>query len=201
MRDASAMWSRSLGLAGGSVAGRALRMRSRLWQWLTGRPPPALTTRSSAEATTQLPPSRGQAMREAHRVLRARMNGHPAIRQVLPHLSAVERALAKRGSRALMRIPLSLLCRAVDQLTVLQDDNENPAEAFSLRVLRLRMLEIIALRVEHGSRDNDAAARAEAEAPATDGVAASGMSGTSDLSSSAFDEADQAWSQMKMGQR
>lgn len=150
--------------------------------------------RTSAEMTTQPPPTRGQAMREAHRTLRTRMRSHPAIRQVLPHLSAVERHLAKRGSRALMHLPLPVLRKALEQLAVLQRDDESPIEAMNLRVLRLRMIETIALRAstiqdDGWPRRRDAVA--ETLVPLNSDLARGGDN--SDLSSSSFDEAEQAW--------
>lgn len=156
--------------------------------------------RTSAEMTTLPPPSRGQALREAHRTLRARMKSHPAIRQVLPHLSAVERALAKRGSRALAAMPVPVLRRALEQLAVLQRDDESPAEAMNLRVLRLRLIEAIAMRGA-GTHDEDlrhprlpasaaGASASPSSVPLADGAS---LHDSSDLSSSAFDEAEQAW--------
>lgn len=102
--------------------------------------------RASGDVTTQPPPSRGQALREAYRTLCQRMDSRPAMRQVLPHLAAIERALRKHGSRALHRLPVPVLHRGLTQLTLLQSDDDDPLAGANLRVLRLRLIEAIALR-------------------------------------------------------
>lgn len=102
--------------------------------------------RASGDITTQPPPSRGQALREAYRTLRKRMDSRPAVRQVLPHLAAIERSLGRHGSRALHRLPVPVLHRGLTQLTLLQGDDDDPLDAANLRVLRLRLIEAIALR-------------------------------------------------------
>lgn len=98
------------------------------------------------EATTLPPPSRGRALRDAHRTLRQHMRNHPAIRQVMPHLSCIERALAKRGSGALRRLPVGVLQRGLEQLAVLQGGDADTVEALHLRVLRFRLTEAITAR-------------------------------------------------------
>ncbi len=110
--------------------------------------------RISADITTLPRPGRGQALRDAHRTLSQRMHSHPAIRRVMPHLSCVERALAKHGSRALRKLPVPVLQRSLVQLALLQRDDEPPLEAADLRVLRLRLMEAIALRSAAGVRHN-----------------------------------------------
>lgn len=107
--------------------------------------------RISADMTTLPRPGRGQALRDAHRTLSQRMHSHPAIRRVMPHLSCVERALAKHGSRALRKLPVPVLQRSLVQLSMLQRDDEPPMEAADLRVLRLRLMEAIALRSTRAS--------------------------------------------------
>lgn len=113
--------------------------------------------RISADITTLPRPGRGQALRDAHRTLSQRMHSHPAIRRVMPHLSCVERALAKHGSRALRKLPVPVLQRSLVQLALLQRDDEPPLEAADLRVLRLRLMEAIALRSAAGARHGAAA--------------------------------------------
>lgn len=90
--------------------------------------------------------SRGRALRAAWRLLRQRLDQRPATREVLRHLALIERALRKHGSRALQRLPVSVLQRGLEQLTLLQDDDDAPDEVAQLRVLRLRLIEVIAAR-------------------------------------------------------
>lgn len=111
---------------------------------LRGRP------RRPDEMTTQLPPTRGHALRDAHRLLRRRLREHPALREMLPHLAVVERKLARRGSRALRDLPLPVLQRSLQQLAVLQREDEPPLETLQLRVLRLRLIEAIETRQQRG---------------------------------------------------
>ncbi|MEY4416241.1 MAG: hypothetical protein RIQ53_3534 [Pseudomonadota bacterium] len=126
-------------------------LAARLTQWLRqalarlrGRP------RGSDELTTQLPPTRGHALRDAHRLLRRRLRQHPALRTMLPHLAVIERKLARRGSRALRDLPLPVLQRGLQQLAMLQREDEPPLETLQLRVLRLRLIEAIETRQRHG---------------------------------------------------
>ncbi len=100
----------------------------------------------AGDATTLPPPSRGQALRDAHRTLRQHMRNHPAIRQVMPHLSVIERSLAKRGSAALRRLPVGVLQRGLEQLAVLQGGERKRDEALHLRVLRFRLMEAVTAR-------------------------------------------------------
>lgn len=129
-------------------------------QWLPAWPPWRRTepgdTRSLA--TTLPAPGRGRALRAAHRTLRRHLRGHPAMKQLLPHLWALERTLSRHGSAALMRLPVPVLERALRQLALLQRDDEPPEggdadhagrwreDAQDLRVLRLRLIETIELR-------------------------------------------------------
>jgi hypothetical protein len=102
--------------------------------------------RTSAELTTQMSSGRGQALRDAHRTLRQHMEARPALRHVTPHLSVIERALAKHGSRALARLPLPVIQMGLDQLAMLQRENEPTQQAEDLCVLRVRLLEAVARR-------------------------------------------------------
>jgi len=141
---------------GHDAARGAWRNPLQAWRLLTGawckpaapQARPRRPARDPADLTTLPPPGRGQALREAHRTLRQRMRSHPALRQVMPHLYYIERALAKRGSVALLRVPVPVLQRGLLQLAQLQHDNEPPLEALNLRVLRLRLIEAIAVRAE-----------------------------------------------------
>lgn len=111
--------------------------------------------RTSAELTTQPNAGRGYALREAHRTLARHMQQHPALRQVTPHLAVLERALAKHGSRALLKLPVPVLKRGLEQLAVLQSDEESNENASNLRVLRLRLMETLSLRGAHGGPGED----------------------------------------------
>lgn len=150
---------------GQGAARHVWRFPLQAWRRLTGawrqagQPRPRGPARDNAELTTLPPPGRGQALREAHRTLRQRMRSHPVLRQVMPHLYYIERALAKRGSVALLRVPVPVLHRGLLQLAQLQHDNEPPLEALNLRVLRLRLIEAIAVRAEALPPDHAGSAR------------------------------------------
>lgn len=118
--------------------------RQWLAQWRRALRPEAADSR--ALATTLPAPGRGRALRAAHRALKRHLRSHPALKQMLPHLWAIERALARRGSLALMRLPLPVLERGLRQLALLQRDDGPPEDAHDLRVLRLRLIEAIELR-------------------------------------------------------
>lgn len=125
---------------------RPLQLCLRVLGGLRREPGRKTAHRGSADITTLPPPSRGQALRDAHRTLRQHMRNHPAIRQMMPHLSCIERSLAKRGSAALKRLPVGVLQRALEQLAVLQDGDAASGEALHLRVLRFRLMEAITVR-------------------------------------------------------
>jgi len=97
-----------------------------------------------SEATTLPEPGRGQALRQAHRALRDRMRAQRGLRQVLPHLYFIERSLSRRGSVALLDMPVWVLQRGLQQLTRLPADSL--AERVQLSVLQQRLVEAIALR-------------------------------------------------------
>ena len=85
---------------------------------------------------------RGHALRLAHGELRRLLARQPAARIDMPHLAHLERTLAKHGSRALMKLPASVLQGALEQLERAQGDAPHAA----LAVLRTRLVETIALR-------------------------------------------------------
>jgi len=128
-------------------------------------------------AATSLPAveSRGQALREAHRSLHALIKQHPGFKQVMPHLAHIERALGRKGTRALQRIPVAVLQRGLEQLETLQA--EQPRDA--LRALRTRLVEAIALRSV--ARDPAVGVR---QAPEVEVMEAS---------QSEFDEVERSW--------
>ena len=163
--------------------------------------------RGSADVTTLPPPSRGQALRDAHRTLRQHMRNHPAIRQMMPHLSCIERSLAKRGSAALKRLPVGVLQRGLAQLAVLQDGDAASGEALHLRVLRFRLLEAITVRnnmpyvwgVNHdtmpGKRHDIAAGSDSLSGVSLSDIAPSETGGlNSEASSSMFDDLERSYS-------
>jgi|GEM_PF-1375050 len=168
-----------------------------------GRLPPSAA--DAAEATTQLPPGRGQALREAHRTLRQRLRSHAALRQVVPHLWYIERSLAKRGSAALQGLPVTVLQRGLQQLALLQHDDEPPREALQLRVLRLRLIEAIADHCvvapvrppehwHHGADSRATCATLETLSSHPSGMSSLPGMEVSELPLSAFDDADPATS-------
>lgn len=131
-------------------------------------------------ASTTSPPvieSRGQALREAHRTLHVLIKAHPGMKQVMPHLAHIERALGRKGSRALMRVPVAVLQRGLEQLEGLQA--EQPRDA--LRTLRTRLVEAIALRSV--ARNTTMSARPSAPAALE----------VMEASHSEFDEVERSW--------
>jgi hypothetical protein len=105
--------------------------------------------RSSGELTTLPEGGRGQALRQAHRVLRLYMRRQRDLRRVLPHLYFVERALARQGSLALHTMPVWVMQRGLQQLGRLPaDDLDDRAQ---LAVLRQRLVEAIDSRSRHAA--------------------------------------------------
>ncbi|NRF68314.1 hypothetical protein HLB44_15075 [Aquincola sp. S2] len=124
------------------------RFRLSPLHWLRTRlfPPDSGTTLVPASSTLLPTPtiveSRGQALRTAHRSLRALMRERPGLRRLMPHLAHIERSLRRHGSRALLRLSVNVLQRGLEQLEQLQSDEPRDA----LRALRTRLVEAIALR-------------------------------------------------------
>jgi hypothetical protein len=116
-------------------------------------------------------------LREAHRALHALIKAHPGMKQVMPHLAHIERALGRKGSRALMRVPVAVLQRGLEQLESLQA--EQPRDA--LRALRTRLVEAIALRSV--ARNTSLQARPSAHAALE----------VMEASHSEFDEVERSW--------
>ena len=85
---------------------------------------------------------RGEALRLAHLALQALLVEHREARHVLPHLSHLEQALARNGSRALTDLPVKVLQRAMDQLETIATG----AHAEVLLPLRMRAEESVRLR-------------------------------------------------------
>jgi hypothetical protein len=96
-----------------------------------------LTTTTSSKGT-----GRGEALRMGHLALQALLAEHPDARHVLPHLTFLEQALARQGSRALLELPVKLLQRALAQL----DTVGGGRQAEALLPLRLRVEEAVRQR-------------------------------------------------------
>ena len=96
-----------------------------------------MTTTSSTR-----PGGRGEALRMGHLALQVLLVEHRDARQVMPHLSHLEQALGRQGSRALTELPVKLLQRALDQLETIQSG----AQAEALMPLRLRVEEAVRQR-------------------------------------------------------
>lgn len=124
------------------------------------------------------PVGRGHALRLAHQALRAHFLRQEGMRQVWPHLSLLEQALGRKGSKALSRLPASVLQRALEQLEAMQASGDDPA----LATLRTRLVESLALR----SVTRPRAARLEPESTGF------GLE-VRELPSSAFDDAEFNW--------
>jgi len=120
------------------------------WHWRSGA---QQTARQAAapqadpaqgEATTLPEAGRGQALRQAHRVLRDRLRAQRGLRRVLPHLYFIERSLSRQGSAALLDMPVWVLQRGLQQLSRLPADNL--AERVQFHVLQQRLVEAIQQR-------------------------------------------------------
>lgn len=99
---------------------------------------------AQADVTTLPEAGRGRILRLAHRALRDRMRAQRALRQVLPHLYYIERALSRQGSAALLEMPVWVLQRGLQQLSRLPADNLGERVHFS--VLQQRLVEAIQQR-------------------------------------------------------
>lgn len=94
------------------------------------------------EAAGSRPVSRGETLRLGHVALQQLLAQHGETRHVVPHLSALEHALSRTGSRALTTLPPKVLQRAMDQLDLIEG-NQRCEE---LMALRLRVEEIVRQR-------------------------------------------------------
>ena len=129
---------------------QASKLWQRLAQGLKSAKPGLPNERTSGEMTTLPGASRGQLLREAHRGLRDVLRQQRALRRVLPHLYFVERALARRGSMALMDVPVLVLQRALQQIDRVPPSSEDGGLSLShLHLLRYRLAEAIGLRSRH----------------------------------------------------
>ncbi len=135
-------------------AGLLGRLKARL-QRVRGQPHQAPGGANTTAFGSLSASGRGQALRNAHRTLRRRLRSHPVLRKLMPHLWVLERALAREGSAALQILPVAVLQRCLQQLTLLQRDDETADEAQDLRTLRLRLIETVSDRA--GGFDDDSA--------------------------------------------
>jgi len=154
--------------------------------WLRQRlfNPPKKRKLHEASTLAAFPPplGRGHALRLAHRALNDLYNRQEGLRQVLPHLSLLEQALGRKGSKALRRLPAHVLQRALEQLEDLQTSENHP----DLATLRTRLVETLALRSV--TNDRDTGPRSGSGTPASIfGV------DVQEASHSAFNEAEREW--------
>jgi hypothetical protein len=115
---------------------RPLKLKRIGWQWHV------------VFAETKLQPpnsrgsSRGEALRLAHEALQLLLTQHGDARNVVPHLSHLEHALARSGSRALIELPDKVLKRSMEQLDML----EGAQRSDELMPLRMRVDEALRRR-------------------------------------------------------
>ena len=121
-------------------------LRQRLFSPPKKRKPREATTLAAFPA----PIGRGQALRMAHRALNDLFSRQEGLRQVLPHLSLLEQALGRKGSKALRRLPAHVLQHALEQLEDLQTSENHP----DIATLRTRLVETLALRSVTNERDS-----------------------------------------------
>lgn len=159
---------------------RALHwIRARLFASAHSAPPSKAQEARPTLSNFPSPVGRGQALRLAHRALKDLFDKQEGLRQVLPHLSLLERALARKGSKALRRVAVPVLQRALEQLEDLQYTENNA----HLAVLRTRLVESIALR-------SVSTLGRSVTRPA--GPSSLGLE-VKDASQSAFNEAERSW--------
>jgi hypothetical protein len=116
--------------------GRPLKLKRIGWQWHV------VFAETRLQAPSSRGTSRGEALRMAHEALQVLLAQHEDARNVVPHLSHLEHALARNGSRALIELPDKLLRRAMDQLDML----EGARRSDELMPLRLRVDETLRRR-------------------------------------------------------
>lgn len=178
------------------------RLAVALGQLRPARPPtPASAHRPARHSgvPTSLPSSgRGQALREAHRVLRRELRRHPALPKILPHLAYIEQWLARRGTAALFEMPLSVMQRGLQQLARVPWEDRPEASSLPLQTLRLRLIEAIESRhlhvaVQHQAAEDEDSGHGSPDSPTSLGASPS-LPPTGivddDLPSRGFDDLD-----------
>lgn len=119
----------------------------------------------------------GEALRRCHAELGALLGRHPEARHLMRHLSFVEQAIARAGSRALRQdVPVMVLRKALEQLELLIRDEPSAA----LEELRTRFEQAIAARARPAEED-------DASVPLQSQVT------VSEASHSLFDEMERSW--------
>jgi hypothetical protein len=106
---------------------------------------------------------------------------------VVPHLSHVEQMLAKTGLRAIGRLPLPVLHKALTQLESLMHDEPGTG----LAELRRRMAEVISLRL--GGTPGASAAPGAASRNLMSDFHTDDRMEVSEASHSQFDELERSW--------
>jgi hypothetical protein len=115
---------------------RPLKLKRIGWQWHV------VFAETRMQAPSSKGTSRGEALRMAHEALQDLLAQHNDARHVVPHLSHLELALARTGSRALLEQPEKVLKRAMDQLDMLEGGKRSDL----LMPLRLRVDEALRRR-------------------------------------------------------
>jgi hypothetical protein len=106
---------------------RPLKLKRIGWQWHV------VFAETRMQAANSRGTSRGEALRLAHEALQALLAQHEDARHVVPHLSHLEHALSRSGSRALIELPDKVLKRAIEQLDMLEGTQRSD-ELMALRV-------------------------------------------------------------------
>ena len=115
---------------------RPLKLKRIGWQWHV------VFAETRIQAPSSKGTSRGEALRMAHEALQNLLAQHSDARHVVPHLSHLEQALARTGSRALLEQPEKVLKRAMDQLDMLEGGTRSDL----LMPLRMRVDEALRRR-------------------------------------------------------
>lgn len=144
---------------------RPLKLKRIGWQWHV------VFAETQLHVPNSKGTSRGEALRMAHEALQGLLAQHDDARHVVPHLSHLEQALARSGSRALLTLPDKLLRRAMDQLDMLEGSRRNDL----LMPLRMRVDEAMRRRAPVNLRGDIANIEVQ------------------EASASQFDEAEVSW--------
>src|SRR5688572_8663641 len=144
---------------------RPLKLKRIGWQWHV------VFDETRLQAPNSKGTSRGEALRMAHEALQLLLAQHEDARHVVPHLSHLEHALARSGSRALIDLPDKLLRRAMEQLDML----EGARRSDELMPLRMRVDESLRRRAPVNLRGDIANIEVQ------------------EASASEFDEAEVSW--------
>ena len=144
---------------------RPLTLKRIGWQWHV------VFAETRLQAPNSKGTSRGEALRIAHEALQELLAQHGDARHIVPHLSHLELALARNGSRALLELPDKLLRRAMEQLDMLEGGTRSDL----LMPLRMRVDESLRRRAPVNLRGDIANIEVQ------------------EASASQFDEAEVSW--------